>query len=96
MSKVRADLVGAVLVRNADGQQVSLVAGDDVPDGYELGDHLLEERESDKGSGEPPRSGKGSGKEEWAAYADTLGVAYDEGATRDDIVAAVDASRAGA
>jgi hypothetical protein len=43
--------------------------------------------QSETGSGEPPRSGKGSGKEAWAAYADSLGVDVPGDASRDDIVA---------
>lgn len=39
---------------------------------------------------EPPRAGKGSGRNEWAAYAASLGIAVDPDATRDDIIAAVD------
>lgn len=39
---------------------------------------------------EPPRAGKGSGRNEWAAYAASLGIVVDPAATRDDIIAAVD------
>lgn len=39
------------------------------------------------GSGEPPRSGRGSGKEAWAAYASSQGVDVAEDASRDDIIA---------
>ena len=42
-------------------------------------------------------SGKPKGnasREEWAAYADDLGVAYDEDAKREDIKAAIDAAAA--
>lgn len=35
---------------------------------------------------EPPRSGKGSGREAWVAYAAVHGVEVDEGASREDIV----------
>lgn len=44
--------------------------------------------------GPPPRAGKGSGTEAWAAYAGNLDppVEVPEGATRDDIVAAVEAA----
>lgn len=38
----------------------------------------------------PPRAGKGSGRDEWAAYASALGVDVDVSASRDDIIAAVD------
>lgn len=42
---------------------------------------------------EPPRAGKGSGRAEWAAYAASVGVEVDDDATRDDIIAAVDAAK---
>lgn len=40
---------------------------------------------------EPPRSGKGSGRGEWAAYAASLGVDVQDADSREDIIAAVDA-----
>lgn len=40
--------------------------------------------------GPPPKSGSGSGRDAWAAYAEQQGVTVPEGATRDDIVAALD------
>lgn len=46
------------------------------------------------GDGPPPKTGKGSGKAAWKAYADRLGVAVDSNASRDDIIAAVDAAEA--
>ena len=39
--------------------------------------------------GEPPRSGRGSGRDVWAAYASEQGVAVSDDATRDDIIAAL-------
>jgi len=47
------------------------------------------------GSGElsvqaPPRTGKGSGRAAWAAYAEASGVDVDPDATRDDIIDLVD------
>lgn len=42
--------------------------------------------------GPPPKAGRGSGKEAWAAYAEKLDVDVDADATRDDIVAAVAAA----
>jgi hypothetical protein len=44
---------------------------------------------------EPPRSGRGSGVDEWRVYAETLGVDVPEDAGRDDIVALVDAQNSG-
>lgn len=42
------------------------------------------------GSERPPMSGKGSGRNAWAAYAETIGVAVDADMTREDIAAAVE------
>jgi len=42
--------------------------------------------------GSPPRQGPGSGKDAWKTYADSLGIAYADDATRDDIIAAVELS----
>lgn len=46
------------------------------------------------GPQEPPRGGEGSGREAWATHAGTLGIEFAEDATRDDIIAAVDAKAA--
>lgn len=51
--------------------------------------------DADDDSGEagiPPKGGAGSGKDAWKAYADSLGVAVDDEASRDDIVAAIEAA----
>ena len=59
-----------------------------------------DDTDDDKGQGEgeqpdtpaePPRSGKGSGVDEWRAYAAARGVEVPDGAGRDDIIAAIDA-----
>lgn len=42
----------------------------------------------------PPTGGKGSGIEAWTAYADGKGIAYPEGANRDEVIAAVQAHNA--
>lgn len=44
MPKIRADLVGVVFVY-VDDAPVQLGAGDDIPEGAEVGDHLLEQQE---------------------------------------------------
>lgn len=38
----------------------------------------------------PPRSGTGSGKEAWSAYAQAKGVDVPDGATREEIIAALE------
>jgi hypothetical protein len=78
-----------------------LLAGEQVPEWAEglIGDHLIanatdeedEQAPDPDGDDLPPTSGKGSGVEAWAKYADTNGIAYPEGANRDEIIAAVQA-----
>ncbi|MDF9718114.1 hypothetical protein [Nocardioides sp. ChNu-99] len=41
-------------------------------------------------AGEPPRAGKGSGVDAWAAYAKTLGLEVKDDATRDELIELVD------
>lgn len=42
---------------------------------------------------EPPRSGQGGSKAAWAKYARSLNVEFPDDATRDDIIASVDAGK---
>jgi len=49
----------------------------------------------DEGPEEPPRVGKGSGVKAWQEYAEAIGVEVPDGASRDEIIAAVDASKDG-
>ena len=44
---------------------------------------------------EPPRVGRGSGRDAWAAHAAALNIDIDPDASRADIIAAVDAHREG-
>ncbi|CQD15734.1 hypothetical protein BN970_03309 [Mycolicibacterium conceptionense] len=59
--KIRSDLEGVVYVHTAGGGVACLKAGDTVPDGVEVGDHLTEKttesKESD-GAGDKPRRGR--------------------------------------
>lgn len=53
MAKIRKDLIGSVLVNDPDGgDPIVLVAGDKVPDGVELGDHVLANKSEDTKSSE--------------------------------------------
>lgn len=66
--------------------------GDELPDLDEL-DPDDPAREGGGGQDEPPpKSGTGSGKAAWSAYARSHGVEVPEGADRDDIIAALDAA----
>lgn len=42
---------------------------------------------------EPPRNGAGSGRDAWAGYAKHLGLEVPDEASRDELIALVDASR---
>lgn len=45
--------------------------------------------DNEQSDGEPPRSGKGSGRDAWAAYAAQCGVQVSDDASREDIIAAL-------
>lgn len=85
-----------VLVFDATTGRPTLIEKGQVPPAAvrdQLGDHLfVETNEQEAGSGVPPRAGKGSGKEAWAAYAEANGVEVDADASRDDIIAACEAA----
>lgn len=123
-SKIRKDLVGVVHAYNDAYDSVVLAAGDKVPDGFFVGEHLLKAAKDETEPTEPvtpttpvtpnepvtpaepvtptpstdapPRNGKGSGKDAWAAYAESIGVVIEADWSRDDITAAVDAAAAAA
>ncbi|HWU21556.1 MAG TPA: hypothetical protein VN088_08525 [Nocardioides sp.] len=59
-----------------------------VPDNYNP--DAFKDYEPVAGPDAPPRSGRGSGTEAWASYAASNGVAVEDGASRDDIIAALD------
>ncbi|MFE0039436.1 hypothetical protein [Streptomyces sp. NPDC059015] len=97
-------VTGHVYVTSKDGTRQSwLTPGDEVPSWARVDDRLIEgagdkQAPSTAGSStagevtEPPRAGKGSGLEAWQRYADSRGIGYDSGMSRDDIIAAVDAA----
>jgi hypothetical protein len=77
---------------------VTQISNPDVWDGH-VPDHLAQpakggegarqgdEVSAQKGGGQaPPRAGKGSGRDAWAAYAAERGVQVDDDASRDDII----------
>ena len=94
MAKIRADLIGGVTLR-IGLDPVTLYAGNEIPEGAAIGDHLVETGGStgEQTRSEPPRTGRGASRSAWADYASRIGVEYDDGASREDIIAAVDASR---
>lgn len=74
----------------ADARRQGLVpvAGKQLPAADDKARH---DPADDKG-GRPPLTGAGSGKKAWAEHAAAIGVAVAGDATRDDIIAAVDAA----
>ena len=82
---VQGSLPPAVAPEAAGGGEP---AGDEAPDVAPEGPAPAD---ADVSAVEPPRVGRGSSKAAWLDYAAALGVAVDDGMSRDDIVAAVDA-----
>ena len=58
----------------------------------EVEDELSETDEDEDDVVVPPQGGPGSGKDAWAAYAASQGVEVEDGATRDEIIAACEAA----
>jgi hypothetical protein len=104
---IRDDLEGVVYITRNHGATapIMLRAGDVVPVGVTVGEHLVSGRvhmpeatsaapltgtPDDDAPVEPPRSGRGASKAAWAAYAATLGIESAPDASREDIIAAVD------
>lgn len=95
MAKIRDDLDGVVLQYGEDGELHTLRAGDDVPDGVFVGDHLTAapDRDEPEPDGTPSKPRGNSGRDAWVEYATTLGVEFDGDATREDIKAAIEAAQ---
>lgn len=102
MARIRADLFGSVIVTLPDRTEpIVLLAGDVVPEGVVVGDHVLasasepaETKTSDLQA--PAKAGPGSGKQAWRAYAlqaakkRELEIEIPEDATREDIITALE------
>lgn len=90
-----ARLATHVHVQDDQGQNHVFGPGDDVPDWAAkaiTNPNAWEEAPvgipaARTAGGEPPRAGKGSGRDAWAAYAAEHGVDVPEDASRDDIIA---------
>lgn len=54
MSKIREDLEGIVAVTVSPGEVMVLTAGDEVPEGVTLGEHVLEPDVADVNEGDDP------------------------------------------
>jgi hypothetical protein len=96
-----ARLAVNVMLRHPDnGEPRILLAGAEVPDWATglVGDHCVEQAESDPSThsvnagGPPPKTGRGSSRDAWAAYAGAHEFEVEEGATREDIIAGLDAA----
>jgi hypothetical protein len=99
-----ADDVGYVHIMNERGSEpVAFGPGDDVPEwaARKMGAHVFPDgkhpypdeatAESEREPGAiPPKGGAGSGRDAWAAYANDVEVDIAAGATRDEIIAAIE------
>lgn len=90
--KIRADLVGVVPVRKGFDSVVFLRAGDEVPEGVTLGDHVFDAAAVELESIAPPKAGPGSGAPKWREFAAASGHPVDESMSRDDVIAALEAA----
>lgn len=85
MARVTAPLVTA---RTTTGRVVYLYKGDVVPEGITVDSlsHLRDLGFIDGDTDEPPRSGRGSGRDEWAVFATDSGLDVTDDMSRDDII----------
>jgi len=93
-AKIRNDLVGVVYARNSSDAVVTLKAGDDVPKGVVVDEHLTEGGESTAVTipdGEPSEEWKAA---ELTAYAEREGIDLAGATKKADVVAAIAAARA--
>lgn len=75
-----------------EGQVLSFLPGDMLPDDIEGGDHLFVSDDAaveDTEATRPPEKGKGSSRDAWVAYAESRGVLVDDAASKEDIVDAL-------
>lgn len=89
-----ARLATYVHVTDDDGQSHVFGPLDEVPGwaakritNRKAWDEAPAETDGEQSNGEPPRSGKGSSKDAWAAFAAGHGVKLENDATRDDYIA---------
>lgn len=105
MAKIRNDIDGVVLAFDANGTAVTLNPGDTVPDGVDVGDHVLAGKAAAEkpapvdgptvSTGIPPRAGRGSNVEAWREYAQRaatergLNIDFPDDVKRDEIIEAL-------
>jgi len=90
---LRTDVFGRDGIRYVAGTSESKI-----PEEAQIGDHAFVDPDVAEAAGEPdagttipPKSGRGSSRDAWAAYAEANGIDVDADATKDDIIAALDA-----
>lgn len=96
-NRIRADLDGVVIVRDASEQLVTLAAGDDVPDGVTVGAHVLEpeaEQSEPEDAPEDAEAPESSDAESYTKHlkADLLKLIEDRNAVLDEAAQIVPAS----
>lgn len=90
MVKIRDDLEGVVYPYTSDGITlgIALRAGDDVPAGVVVGEHLLAAGATEEPESDGAPKGNAS-REAWAEYAESLGIDVPQDAKQKDIRALV-------
>lgn len=76
-----------------DGKQLAANGGQaDLPDEALHNSAVVGSSNAPVEDGRPPKGGAGSGLDEWLAYAADHGIDVPDDATRDDVIAAVEAA----
>ncbi|MDQ7877366.1 hypothetical protein Q9R08_05180 [Microbacterium sp. QXD-8] len=87
MAKIRKDLFGSVLVDNpTGGDPLVLVAGDEVPEGVALGDHVLAKEKSGDSDDDSGKAAKAAAKAEKKAAKSASPAAPSTGSETGDVV----------
>jgi hypothetical protein len=98
---VNGKLVSYVHVADERGTFAAFGPDDEVPEWaarkmgahcFEGGVHPLADEKESPSDTPPPKAGAGSSKEAWASYAAGKGVEVEDGASRDQILEALDAA----
>lgn len=89
MAKIRDDLEGVVYLE-IEGDRVMLRAGDTIPDGVEVGDHLVAVPSQSFPLGDPDDDWKVAELRAWAAVHD---VDLDDATKKADILAAIELAK---
>ncbi|GGO59113.1 hypothetical protein GCM10010910_01310 [Microbacterium nanhaiense] len=101
MTKIRDDFNGITILRTDGGLDVILRAGDTVPDGLSVGEHLIAKQAVETSPAAPtvpPKAGPGSSAKAWREYgvretsARGMNIDIPEDASKADIIDALESA----